>query len=187
MLIVVLLLDPIRILTWECNFIRSNSLAKKSQHWEFTSPQSQYVLSVMTMAMNINSQSQLLITEKMIQLSVYKIMQLWSKVRPPLEIQQLVGMFVESGRMAPHHGRGYQTLTSHTQFRLLNMPLLRLSNMSHNAISLFTLSKKRDRIISLVKRHSAQYIKRIHKFGMELPKTAKEALMAKCSSEIDGK
>ena len=36
--------------------------------------------------------------------------------------------------------------------------------------------KKRDRIISLVKCRSAQYLKRHHKFGIELPKTVEEAL-----------
>jgi hypothetical protein len=36
--------------------------------------------------------------------------------------------------------------------------------------------KKRDRIISLVKRRSARYLKRNHKFGIELPKTVEEAL-----------
>ena len=35
--------------------------------------------------------------------------------------------------------------------------------------------KKRDRIISLVKRRSARYHKRTHKFGIELPKTVEEA------------
>jgi hypothetical protein len=35
---------------------------------------------------------------------------------------------------------------------------------------------KRDRIISLVKRRSAWYLKRHHKFGIELPKTVEEAL-----------
>ena len=36
--------------------------------------------------------------------------------------------------------------------------------------------KKRDRIISLVKRRNTRYLKRTHKFGIELPKTAQEAL-----------
>lgn len=36
--------------------------------------------------------------------------------------------------------------------------------------------KKRDRIISLVKQRNARYLKRTHKFGIELPKTVKEAL-----------
>ena len=36
--------------------------------------------------------------------------------------------------------------------------------------------KKRDRIISLVKRRSARYHKRTHKFGIEIPKTVNEAL-----------
>ena len=36
--------------------------------------------------------------------------------------------------------------------------------------------KKRDRIISAVARRSARYLKRTHKFGIELPKTVKEAL-----------
>ena len=35
--------------------------------------------------------------------------------------------------------------------------------------------KKRDRNISLVKRQSARYHKRTHKFGIELPKTVEEA------------
>ena len=35
--------------------------------------------------------------------------------------------------------------------------------------------KKRDQIISLVKRQSARYHKRTHKFGIELPKTVEEA------------
>jgi len=36
--------------------------------------------------------------------------------------------------------------------------------------------KKRDRIISLVKRRNTRYLKRTHKFGIELPKTVQEAL-----------
>ena len=36
--------------------------------------------------------------------------------------------------------------------------------------------KKRDRIIAQVKRRSAQYLKRTHKWGLELPKTVGEAL-----------
>jgi hypothetical protein len=36
--------------------------------------------------------------------------------------------------------------------------------------------KKQDRIISLVKRPSARYLKRNHNFGIELPKTVEEAL-----------
>ena len=36
--------------------------------------------------------------------------------------------------------------------------------------------KKRDRIISLVKRRNPRYLKRTHKFGIELPKTVQEAL-----------
>jgi hypothetical protein len=36
--------------------------------------------------------------------------------------------------------------------------------------------KKRDRIISLVKRRNTRYLKRTHKFGIEVPKTVPEAL-----------
>ena len=36
--------------------------------------------------------------------------------------------------------------------------------------------KKRDRIISLVRKRNPRYLKRMHKFGIELPKTIKEAL-----------
>ena len=36
--------------------------------------------------------------------------------------------------------------------------------------------KKRDMIISAVKRCSVQYLKRIHKFGIELPKMVDEAV-----------
>ncbi len=36
--------------------------------------------------------------------------------------------------------------------------------------------KKRDRIISLVQKRTTRYLKRTHKFGIEVPKTAKEAL-----------
>jgi len=35
--------------------------------------------------------------------------------------------------------------------------------------------KKRDRIISMVKKRSARYLKRTHKFGIEMPKTVAEA------------
>ena len=35
--------------------------------------------------------------------------------------------------------------------------------------------KKRDRIISMVKRRSARYLKRTHKFGIKVPKTVQEA------------
>ncbi len=36
--------------------------------------------------------------------------------------------------------------------------------------------KKRERIISLVKQRNTRYLKRTHKFGIELPKTVQEAL-----------
>jgi hypothetical protein len=36
--------------------------------------------------------------------------------------------------------------------------------------------RKRDRLISLVRKRNPGYLKRTHKFGIELPKTAKEAL-----------
>jgi hypothetical protein len=36
--------------------------------------------------------------------------------------------------------------------------------------------KKRDRIISLVRKRTTRYLKRTHKFGIEVPKTVKEAL-----------
>jgi hypothetical protein len=36
--------------------------------------------------------------------------------------------------------------------------------------------KKRDRIISAVAKRSARYLKRTHKFGIEIPRTLKEAL-----------
>ena len=36
--------------------------------------------------------------------------------------------------------------------------------------------KKRDRIISLVRKRSTRYLKRTHKFGIEVPKTVKETL-----------
>jgi hypothetical protein len=35
--------------------------------------------------------------------------------------------------------------------------------------------KKLDRIISMVKGHSARYLKRMHKFGIEVPKTVRDA------------
>ena len=35
--------------------------------------------------------------------------------------------------------------------------------------------KKRDRIISLVRKQNPRYLKRTHKFGIKLPKTVKEA------------
>ena len=34
--------------------------------------------------------------------------------------------------------------------------------------------KKRDQIISMVRQHSAQYLKRTHEFEFKLPKTVKE-------------
>jgi hypothetical protein len=43
------------------------------------------------------------------------------------------------------------------------------------------LLRKRDHIISLVRKQNPRYLKRTHKFGIELPKTIKEAL------EIDKK
>ncbi len=36
--------------------------------------------------------------------------------------------------------------------------------------------KKRDQIISLVHKPTTRYLKRTHKFGIEVPKTVKEAL-----------
>ena len=42
--------------------------------------------------------------------------------------------------------------------------------------------KKRDRIISLIKRRSARYHKRTHKFGIGLPKTVEEAFAIDCAT-----
>ncbi len=41
--------------------------------------------------------------------------------------------------------------------------------------------RNRDSIIALVKKRSATYLKRIHKFGIECPKTVEDALeLYKC-------
>jgi hypothetical protein len=42
--------------------------------------------------------------------------------------------------------------------------------------------KKRDQIISLVYKRITRYLKRTHKFGIEVPKTAKEALALDCKN-----
>ncbi len=42
--------------------------------------------------------------------------------------------------------------------------------------------KKRDRIISLVCKRTTCYLKRTHKFGIEVPKTVKEALALDCKN-----
>ncbi len=42
--------------------------------------------------------------------------------------------------------------------------------------------KKRDRIISLVYKRTPRYLKRTHKFGIEVPKTVKEALALDCKN-----
>ncbi len=42
--------------------------------------------------------------------------------------------------------------------------------------------KKRDRIISLVCKWTTHYLKRTHKFGIEVPKTVKEALALDCKN-----
>ncbi len=42
--------------------------------------------------------------------------------------------------------------------------------------------KKRVRIISLVCKRTTHYLKRTHKFGMEVPKTVKEALALDCKN-----
>ncbi len=42
--------------------------------------------------------------------------------------------------------------------------------------------KKRDRIISLVRKQTTHYLKRTHKFGIEVPKTVKEALALDCKN-----
>ncbi len=44
------------------------------------------------------------------------------------------------------------------------------------------LLKKRDRIISLVCKQTTRYLKRTHKFGIEVPKTVKEALALDCKN-----
>ena len=36
--------------------------------------------------------------------------------------------------------------------------------------------RKRDQIISLVRRRTTRYLKKTHKFGIEIPKTVKDAL-----------
>ncbi len=42
--------------------------------------------------------------------------------------------------------------------------------------------KKRDRIISLVRKRTTRYLKRTHKFGIEVPKTVKETLALDCKN-----
>jgi hypothetical protein len=42
--------------------------------------------------------------------------------------------------------------------------------------------KKRDRMISLVRKLTTRYLKRTHKFGIEVPKTVKEALALDCKN-----
>ena len=42
--------------------------------------------------------------------------------------------------------------------------------------------KKHDRIISLVRKWTTRYLKRTHKFGIEVPKTVKEALDLDCKN-----
>ncbi len=42
--------------------------------------------------------------------------------------------------------------------------------------------KKRDQIISIVHTWTTRYLKRTHKFGIEVPKTAKEALALDCKN-----
>jgi hypothetical protein len=42
--------------------------------------------------------------------------------------------------------------------------------------------KKRDRIISLVCKRTTRYLKRTHKFGIEVPKTVKEVLDLDCKN-----
>jgi hypothetical protein len=42
--------------------------------------------------------------------------------------------------------------------------------------------KKRDRIISLVCKRTTRYLKRTQKFGIEVPKTVKEALALDCKN-----
>ncbi len=44
------------------------------------------------------------------------------------------------------------------------------------------LLKKRDRIISPVCKRTTHYLKRTHKFGIEVPKTVKEALALDCKN-----
>ncbi len=42
--------------------------------------------------------------------------------------------------------------------------------------------RKRDQIISLVHRRTIRYLKRTHKFGIEIPNTVKEALALDCKN-----
>jgi hypothetical protein len=42
--------------------------------------------------------------------------------------------------------------------------------------------KKRDQIISLVCKQTTRYLKRTHKFGIDVPKTVKEALALDCKN-----
>ena len=61
----------------------------------------------------------------------------------PLESQQLVGTFVTSRKMAPHHGRCYLILKSCTQFRLPKMLDPRALRMNQPVIGGFTLSSRK--------------------------------------------
>ena len=49
-------------------------------------------------------------------------------------------------------------------------------NMNQHSTGRFIIPQKKDSIISNVKWHSASYLKRVHKFGLELPKMVEEAV-----------
>ena len=82
--------------------------------------------------------------------------------------------FVASGRMDPHHGIHYLILDSPTQFNVIAKGIehkLAFNWWVHHEL------RKTNRIISLDVRGSAQCLKRIHNFEIELPKTAEEDII----------
>ncbi len=76
----------------------------------------------------------------------------------------------------PNPYRGYPVKESHP---IETAKYAKILGIDHESAFIWWVPhvlRKKDRIISLVRKWNPHYLKRTHKFGVELPKTIKEAL-----------
>ena len=90
--------------------------------------------------MNTSYQRYSLITERMVQILVQRTKRQQSKGERSFRSQQLVKIFVASGRTAPHCGQSQRILRSQTQSRFPNMPQHRAPNVNQHVTGEFFMS-----------------------------------------------
>ena len=91
--------------------------------------------------------------------------------------QPLAGNCAVNGRMAQHPGRNLLTSRNHILLRPQNMSnSLALTMNQFSTGGFLTFWGRETPFLSLVRKQNPCYLKRTHKFGIEVPKTVKEAL-----------